>query len=87
MKYCCEDLLDIQYLTYDFVFFFFFLKLLLVNGIVITLVFSVPAMYWYGQGDRYLNQPLFGCASGYCQFVDRYSMYNEAIPDVDFVKL
>lgn len=76
MDLFCEELIGVQYLTYDIVFFFFFLKLLFVSGIIFSFLFSFPAMYWYGKGDRYLSQPLFNCSSSYCQFIDRFSMYN-----------
>lgn len=72
--------MGVQYLTYDNVFFFFFLKVLFINGIILSLGFVLPAMYWYGQGTRYKTASLFNCDSSYCQFIDRFSLYNEENP-------
>lgn len=68
--------MGVQYLTYDNVFFFFFLKVLLFNGIIMSVGYALPAMYWFGQGDRYLAKSLFDCSDSYCQFIDQFSMYN-----------
>ena len=73
----CDDLIEQQYLTYDNTFFFFFMKILFINAIIMTLGYALPALYHYGKGTRYLNQKLFNCSSTYCQFIDRFSMYNE----------
>lgn len=68
--------MGVQYLTYDNVFFFFFLKVLFLNGIIMSIGYVLPAMYWFGQGDRYIKQSLFDCSGSYCQFIDQFSMYN-----------
>ena len=41
-----------------------------------TIGFSLPALHKYGQGNRYINQPLDGCSNSFCHFIDRFSMYN-----------
>lgn len=47
-KLICEDLLKVEYLTYDTAFFFFFMKVLFVCALLMTLGFAVPAMIKYG---------------------------------------
>jgi hypothetical protein len=73
----CDNLIEHQSLTYDNTFFFFFMKVLFLNAVIMTLGYALPALYRYGQGTRYLTQNLFNCSASYCQFLDRFSMYNE----------
>jgi len=73
----CDDLIEHQFLTYDNTFFFFFMKVLFLNALIMTLGYALPALVRYGQGTRYLTNNLFSCVSSYCQFIDRFSMYNE----------
>lgn len=54
-----QDLLQYQYLTYDNTFFFFFMKILFLNALLMTIGYAVPALYRYGLGTRYVDQNLF----------------------------
>jgi len=75
-----DNLIEQQYLTYDNVFFFLFLKILFVNALTMVLGYAIPSLYLFGKGTRYLDVSQLGCDNFYCQFIDRFSTFNEEQP-------